>query len=397
MVALNRKIGMAVLAALPEAEGLGVLSQPVDLGAEPKDIVQVLPLGPFIYANPAYNGGKPVHFDVTPDAVQALIVSKEAADVVVDYEHQTLGPGEAPASGWIKELIDGGERGLLGRVDWTLRAKALIAAKEYRYLSPVVLRGMVSKDELGKIVPWYLHSVALVNRPYLGKIEPVAAKHTATNPEVLEMKTLIAWLVASMGMKLDANATEDQVVAALKQALGVIAASAGLPADTVTLDALSTAIAAMKQQAASDAAAMIATLRQDLGLKETDGLSVMQGTIAALKQGHEGHGTLAVEFAALKQQLADKDAEEAVTAACNAGKVTPATRDSMLAWAKKDLTAFQTFVAKAPVVAPPSRVADGAPPADGGGAPDEAAIAVAKMFGNSTEDLKKYGGTSAQE
>ncbi|MDX9862364.1 MAG: phage protease, partial [Rhodospirillales bacterium] len=61
-------------------------------------------------------------------------------EIVVDYEHQTdqspKNGQAAPAAGWIKGFAARTD-GLYGLVEWTSRARAYLAAREYRYLSPV--------------------------------------------------------------------------------------------------------------------------------------------------------------------------------------------------------------------------------------------------------------------
>lgn len=144
-------------------------------GKVPEEI-QVVPLGRFIYSNPKFTGGKAVEWTITPEDVSSMISTKDQTDVVVDYEHQTLGDGVAPAAGWITQLIDSGARGLVARVNWTAKAAQLIREGAYRYISPVILRGVPSKTETGKTLRAYLHSVAITNRPFLPAIEPLVAK-----------------------------------------------------------------------------------------------------------------------------------------------------------------------------------------------------------------------------
>lgn len=55
----------------------------------------------------------------------------------VDYEHQTLKDVQAPAAGWIKELLLKRD-GIYGIVDWTTRATEYLKNREYRYCSPVI-------------------------------------------------------------------------------------------------------------------------------------------------------------------------------------------------------------------------------------------------------------------
>lgn len=96
-------------------------------------------------------------------------------DIVVDYEHQTLWGGEAPASGWIlKEPIslkvENGE--LFAQIQWTDRAKAMIMSGEYRYMSPVFAPNTISQSD-GSNIGWTLHSVALTNKPFLEELDEV--------------------------------------------------------------------------------------------------------------------------------------------------------------------------------------------------------------------------------
>ncbi|MGB9626589.1 MAG: phage protease, partial [Phycisphaerae bacterium] len=125
----------------------------------------------------------------------------------IDYEHQTLGggyaspTGQAPAAGWIKRLFvvrpvgiacrgdeatEGrsdeakgqlgdekdsgtptpsfslggrGGAGLYAEVEWTEPARAQLAARQYRYLSPVAI---VRKSDRRLVA---LHSAALTNKP----------------------------------------------------------------------------------------------------------------------------------------------------------------------------------------------------------------------------------------
>lgn len=106
-------------------------------------------------------------FEVDDAAAHQIVATynREGLDLVVDYEHQTLGgkyaapDGAAPAAGWIKSLDAVPGVGIFGNVEWTPMGRQALAAKEYRYLSPVV----VANKNGGRAV--YLHSVALTNVP----------------------------------------------------------------------------------------------------------------------------------------------------------------------------------------------------------------------------------------
>ena len=100
-----------------------------------------------------------------------------------------------------------------------------------------------------------------------------------------------------------------------------------------------------------------------------------------------------------EQALADKaradlDAEitRVVDAALVAGKITPATRDYYAAMCQMEngLDEFRKFVAQAPVIGGASAL-DGHPPKDPETAMNAEELRISQMFGNTTEDIKKYG------
>jgi len=70
---------------------------------------------------------------------------EHGTDLPIDYEHQTLGgefaspDGRAPAAGWIKSLSAESGIGIVGHIEWTPQGREMLAAREYRYLSPVAL------------------------------------------------------------------------------------------------------------------------------------------------------------------------------------------------------------------------------------------------------------------
>lgn len=87
---------------------------------------------------------------------------KNAVDLVVDYEHQTLREhvGPAPAAGWIKDL-EVREDGLYAKIEWTPQAEELIRNKEYRYISPV----FVYERNTGRVIE--LQGAGLTHYPNL--------------------------------------------------------------------------------------------------------------------------------------------------------------------------------------------------------------------------------------
>src|SRR5699024_3053703 len=86
--------------------------------------------------------------------------------IPIDYEHQTLKDMQAPAAGWIKDIVLKSD-GIYGAVDWTERAMEYLKNREYRYLSPVIL----TQGKERRVVA--LHSAALTNTPAIDAMVPI--------------------------------------------------------------------------------------------------------------------------------------------------------------------------------------------------------------------------------
>lgn len=117
--------------------------------------------------------GKEDAFRFSPESADRVIreFHSRARDLVIDYEHQTLTGGKAPAAGWIGDL-EKTEKGLVAKVNyWTDAAADLLQKREYRYFSPTFL---MSGKEVAA-----LHSVALTNHPAMHGVAALAAKDTA--------------------------------------------------------------------------------------------------------------------------------------------------------------------------------------------------------------------------
>ena len=117
---------------------------------------------------------KSCRFAVDDPARLVADFEARAVDLPVDFAHQTeladpKSGGPAPAAGWIKELRHD-ETGLCALVEWTARAAAMIAAREYRYLSPAFLH-----DDAGVITQ--AKSAGLVHNPALQR-DPLPVRTT---------------------------------------------------------------------------------------------------------------------------------------------------------------------------------------------------------------------------
>lgn len=148
------------------------------------DEIQVVPFGKW---NGYKQGGELVEFEVTRElASKAIDYHKKfnerfpQRDLPIDYEHQTLSGGEAPAAGWYKNLFLKND-GIYTKVkEWTKKAEQYLLNKEYRYQSPVLMFNDVD-GESGETIPLWISSIALTNSPFLNGIQPVVAKNNSAS------------------------------------------------------------------------------------------------------------------------------------------------------------------------------------------------------------------------
>lgn len=118
--------------------------------------------------------GRTFVMDDPKAVVAATLRWAGATDIAVDYEHQIdlakINGKPAPAAGWIKRL-DVRDSGIWGLVEWTDAAARMIAAKEYRYVSPVIR--LTSDLRIVDII-----RVALTNSPALDLVALATAQAT---------------------------------------------------------------------------------------------------------------------------------------------------------------------------------------------------------------------------
>ena len=294
----------------------GVASECVTLAAsadgKPLDWVKLLPMGRF--GGVDGRGGYLV--ENVAHAEKIIAASKPRADSrdpVVDYDHQTdlaaipgVG-GTAPASGWIVEMA-ARDDGIWGRIDWTAAAHEKLAAKEYRYISPV----FPHSKSTGRVLA--ILRAGLTNKPNL-ELGALASEETPDGDDDLDKAKL------ALALGLSADASEEDIHAALESlktgnaGFVTVAQAAGLAADA-SADDVVTAINASRNQAT----------------------------------GNDAVVTLQAELNTLKADLAKKDGEAAVDVAIAAGKITPAARDTFIALHASDRPKFEAIVAAAPTL-----------------------------------------------
>lgn len=104
-------------------------------------------------------------WSLTAASAAAIIRAAEARtdDYLIDYEHASLShPDVVPAAGWFKKLAwQEGDGLYVTDARWTARSKAMIDAKEYRYVSPVFQYDPNTGEVLSLV------NMALTNSPAL--------------------------------------------------------------------------------------------------------------------------------------------------------------------------------------------------------------------------------------
>lgn len=261
-----------------------------------------------------------------------------SADLPLDMEHATelkAPQGEpAPAVGWIQELqIRDGQ--IWGRIDWTEAGRNAVESKAYRYVSPVFVFERASRRVVA------LTSAALTNRPNLF----LQALNGKENSMTLEE------LLAALG--LPKGTTFEAALAHIGKLKGDLV--------TATNAAASPSLDKFVPRADYDAALARATNAE-------------------------------TSLADLNRKAKEKDITAAIDKALAEGKITPATVDYHKAQCALDggLERFAEYCKAAPVIGDPSRM-DGKRPEDQGAALNAEEKRIAEMFGNSVEDLQKYG------
>ena len=160
-------------------------------GGKAPDWIMLFPKGPAIEAR---DGRRFTIND--PDAIIAAF-EKNQGPLAIDYEHgqaHKAAEGEiAPAAGWITamEMRDGA---LWAKAEWTDKAAAMIAAREYRFTSPEFL---VDKQKNVLSVA----GAGLVNRPAF--VMPALARaEIETEENAMDLKAI----AKALGLDEDADA-----------------------------------------------------------------------------------------------------------------------------------------------------------------------------------------------
>ncbi len=294
----------------------------------PPDSILLLKFG----LNGFTKGGERGDFEFSEADADNVIAefSTRGRDLVVDYEHQTLSGGKAPAAGWISSL-EKSAAGLVAKVKyWTDAAQALLSSGEYRYFSPVL-----HFSRSGRSVS-AIHSVALTNHPAMHQAPAlVADDKAAVDPsEVLQAGPLCG--------PSQNNPQEREKMNEILKKLGLLALA----------------------DASDDQ-------RRDAVLHEIDELLKLKSGIEGFLKLHDSGSfeqltarfagmVPAAEKAELERALRSRDAEGAVAKAFADGKLAERSRAWALSFAERDLEAFKDWTDSAPRIVPDNVDVDGA-------------------------------------
>ncbi|WP_429147960.1 phage protease [Aeromonas rivipollensis] len=332
---------VAILHANPiSGERLAVLD--AQLSPQGDGWHQLLPVGPF-----KARDGRPFdvpggHWQLDGQIAAALIARAKGLgqDILIDYDHQTLKVDQngqpAPAAGWYNgDEIEWREgQGLFIKPRWTERAAALVAAKEYRFLSAVF-----PYDAQGH--PLELRMTAITNDPGVVGMQALAALSAqpiqpglpATPAPVAQkerpMNEHLIALLGKLGIQLgaDGQLTTEQGTAALA-ALDTLQASAKkAPELEAALSAEKASLATLKAQPAGQ-------------------VDLAQFVPVAT------YNALVTQVAALTAQVDTTDAATLIKEARTAGKVVAAEEEYLTAYAaQKGVAALKALLEPRPAIA----------------------------------------------
>lgn len=327
-------IAVAILNARPTTLGLAVLD--AQLTQQDDGWYQLLPVGPF-----KARDGRPFdvpggHWQLDKGIATTLINRAKALgqDILIDYDHQTLNVEktgkEAPAAGWYNgDEIEWREgQGLFIKPRWTERAAALIAAKEYRFLSAVF-----PYDAQGR--PLELRMTAITNDPGVVGMQALAALSAqpiqpgqpATLTKENSMNELLKKLLAKLGIELTGDPTDEQLQKALTELDSLQASAKKAPELEAALSAEKASLAALKAQPGGQ-------------------VDLAQFVPVAT------YNALVTQVAALTAQVDTTDAATLIKEARTAGKVVAAEEEYLTAYAaQKGVAALKALLEPRPAIA----------------------------------------------
>ncbi len=158
------------------------------------------------------------HFTISKANLREMVANfdkRKNGQIQVDYEHASENPDVAmgqpvPAAGFIHELRANGV--LKALVEFSPRARQMIVAKEYRFVSPAI--DWAAKDkETGQPQGCTLTSLALTNHPFLEELPPLPAlqfSEHAQSPFTIQIEETMLRAIPHPGAILMTDLTEGE-------------------------------------------------------------------------------------------------------------------------------------------------------------------------------------------
>lgn len=245
------------------------------------------------------------------DATTAAMLIDKARllgqDTLIDYDHQTLKTDQngqpAPAAGWCNadEMMWRDGDGLYIKPRWTDRAKEMIVAGEYRFLSAVF-----PYDASGR--PIEIRMAALVNDPGVVGMQALAALAAQihhSQQETPPMNELLKQMLGKLGITVpvDGQLTTEQNTAALS-ALDVALSHAAVAAKVPELEQSVAALKAAPPAGQVDLAKYVPVETYNALVQQVAALSAQVDTTDAetvLKDARAQGKTVAAEEEYLRQ------------------------------------------------------------------------------------------------
>ena len=263
-------------------------------------------------------------------AARVLAATREllgATEMMIDYDHQAAYAAEgngnrAEAAGWVKgSSLRAEADGIHLTVDWTDEAKAALAARKYRYISPD-FRFAKASGEVTRIV-----RAGLTNSPALDLPALAHLRSGATPGE--EMAKTLTFSAASMVALAAALAIKPDELDETK-ALAAITDLAKAKPDTAALAAIRSEL---ELNADADEAVAIAAIR---------GLGKATAPDPSKFVPKEGYDQLAARLSTIEEARVLASVDQAVAD----GKITPAMKDWATKLGKSDEPALAAFIAQ---------------------------------------------------
>ena len=253
---------------------------------------------------------------VDEEGARSLIedFKRRGNDMVIDYEHQTLGGGQAPAAGWIKSITDKGKDGIHVVVEWTEKAKEYLKNKEYRYFSPV----MWIEKATRRVVK--IENVALTNFPKVNNLKPIIAKMNerleADRTDLSDQtdktnkkeggRIMLEKLKNLLGLAVDA--AEEAVTGAVELLVAKMKTLEQRP-EVIACKEVLEAVGAKADATKEQVIAKVVEIKDAVGKKIG-----VEAELVALKKDHDE----------LKTKWDNRNAEELIAKALSKGQITPA-------------------------------------------------------------------------